>query len=52
MESTCSCMVGKPGYCNHSLALMLEICKFSLFESVTPQNVIIAAKCNNNHRKM
>ena len=38
MESTCSCVAGKTGYCNHSLALMLTLCKFSLFESKSTQD--------------
>ena len=33
VESLFSCVVGKTGYCNHPLALMLKLCKFSLFDS-------------------
>ena len=33
VQSTCSCVAGKTGYCNHALALMLKICKYSLYES-------------------
>ena len=33
MHATCTCAAGKVGYCNHTLALMLKICKYSLFES-------------------
>jgi len=40
VESTCSCASGKTGYCNHSLALMLELCKFSLFESKIMQDLV------------
>ena len=30
-SSNCSCVAGKVGYCNHILALMFKLCKFSLF---------------------
>ena len=33
IDATCTCAAGKAGYCNHTLALMLKICKYSLFES-------------------
>ena len=33
VQSTCSCVAGKTGYCNHALALMLKMCKYSLYES-------------------
>ena len=29
----CSCKAGQVGYCNHFLALMFKVCKFSLFHS-------------------
>ena len=29
-SSNCSCVAGKVGYCNHILALMFKLCKFSL----------------------
>ena len=32
-DSKCSCVAGALGYCNHSLALMLKACKFSLYGS-------------------
>ena len=32
-DSKCSCVAGVLGYCNHSLALMLKACKFSLYGS-------------------
>ena len=32
-DSKCSCVAGSLGYCNHSLALMLKACKFSLYGS-------------------
>ena len=34
-------MAYKAGYCNHSLALTLKICKFSLFESGGTQDLIL-----------
>ena len=46
MESTCSCEAGKTGYCNHSLALMLKLCKFSLFESKSTQDFVSDADQN------
>ena len=33
VQSTCSCVAGKTGYGNHALALMLKLCKYSLYES-------------------
>lgn len=30
-NSPCSCVAGKVGFCNHVLALMFKLCKFSLF---------------------
>ena len=33
VQSTCSCVTGKTGYCNHALALMLKLCNYSLYES-------------------
>jgi len=35
MAASCTCAAGEVGYCNHKLALMLKICKYSLFESKT-----------------
>lgn len=32
VHSVCSCVAGKTGYCNHSLALMLKISKYSMFQ--------------------
>lgn len=39
MDATCTCAAGKVGYCNHTLALMLKICKYSLFESKTTEDL-------------
>ena len=46
VESTCSCVAGKSGYCNHLLALMLKLCKFSLFESKSTQDLVNDADQN------
>ena len=32
IHSVCSCVAGKTVYCNHSLALMLKVSKYSLFQ--------------------
>ena len=34
-HATCSCVAGKVGFCNHILALLMKICKFSLYECKT-----------------
>ena len=39
VQSTCSCVARKTGYCNHSLALMLKMCKYSLFESTSTHDL-------------
>ena len=39
MAASCTCAAGKVGYCNHTLALMLKICKYSLFESKTTEDL-------------
>ena len=31
-DAKCSCVAGKIGFCNHVLALMMKLCKFSLYE--------------------
>lgn len=35
IHANCTCVAGKVGFCNHILALMLKICKFSLYESTS-----------------
>lgn len=40
VESTCSCVAGRAGYCNHFLACMLKICKFSLLESKSTEDLV------------
>ena len=37
-DSSCTCVAGKAGFCNHILALMFKICKFSLFEAKTTKD--------------
>ena len=44
VESTCSCVAGMTGYCNHSLAL--KLCKFSLFERKSTQDLVNDADQN------
>ena len=39
MHATCTCASGKVNYCNHTLALTLKICKYSLFESKTTEDL-------------
>ncbi|CAB4002232.1 hypothetical protein AC249_AIPGENE28139 [Paramuricea clavata] len=34
-NAQCSCVAGKVGFCNHVLALMMKLCKFSLYNCVT-----------------
>ena len=46
ISSACSCVAEKTGYCNHSLTLMLKLCKFSLFESKTTQH--LSTDCDEN----
>ena len=33
LDSHCTCVAGKVGFCNHISALLLKICKFTLFEA-------------------
>jgi len=33
IHANCSCVAGQVGFCNHILALMMQICKFTLYES-------------------
>ena len=40
LQSICSCVAGMIGYCSHLLALMLKLCKFSLFESQRTQDLV------------
>ncbi|XP_078364151.1 uncharacterized protein LOC144648490 [Oculina patagonica] len=39
MAASCTCAAGEVGYCNHTLALLLKICKYSLFESKTTEDL-------------
>ena len=31
LHSSCTCVAGKMGFCNHISALMLKVCKFTLY---------------------
>ena len=46
IDATCTCAAGKVGYCNHTLALMLKICKYSLFGSKTTED--LQDECDEN----
>lgn len=35
IHANCTCVAGNVGFCNHVLALMIKICKFSLYECKT-----------------
>ena len=39
LDSSCTCVAGKAGFCKHISALMLKICKFSLFEAKTTKDL-------------
>lgn len=39
MKATCSCAAGGVGYCNHILALLLKLCKFTIFECQTSRDL-------------
>ncbi len=39
IHSMCTCVAGQVGYCNHISALMLKMCKFSLFEAKTTKDL-------------
>ena len=39
LDSSCTCVAGKVGFCNHISALMLKICKFSLYKSKTTKDL-------------
>ena len=39
LESSCTCVAGKVGFCNHISALMLKVCKFSLYKSQTTKDL-------------
>ena len=43
LDGSCSCPAGKAGYCNHVMALLLELADYSLsrFNSVMTDAVII-----------
>lgn len=35
LHASCSCVAGRVGFCNYILALLMKICKFSLYECKT-----------------
>ena len=39
LHSSCSFVAGKVGFCNHISALLLKICKFSLFKAETTKDL-------------
>ena len=39
LDSSHTCVAGKVGFCNHISALMLKICKLSLYNSKTPKDL-------------
>ena len=39
LDSSCSCVAGKAGFCNHISALMLKIYKFRLYKSKTTKDL-------------
>ena len=39
MAASCTCAAGEVGYCNYTLALLLKICKYSLYESKTTEDL-------------
>ena len=39
LHSSCSCVAGKVGFCNHISALTLKICKITLFEAKTTKDL-------------
>ena len=39
LDSNCTCVAGKAGFCNHISALMFKVCKFTLFEAKTTKDL-------------
>ena len=39
LHSICTCVAGKVGFCNHISALMLKVCKFTLYEAKTTKKL-------------
>ena len=39
LHSSCTCVAGKVGFCNHVSALMLKVCKFALFEAKSTEDL-------------
>ena len=38
-SAPCSCVAGKVGFCNHVLALMFKMCKYTLFSATTTKDL-------------
>ena len=38
-SASCSCVAGKVGFCNHVLALMFKMCKYTLFSATTTKDL-------------
>ena len=39
LDSSCTCVAGKAGFCNYISALMFKICKYTLFEAKTTKDL-------------
>lgn len=39
-SACCSCIAGKVGFCNHVLALMFKLCKFSVFNCASTKDLL------------
>ena len=39
LDSSCTCVAGKAGFCNHISALMFKICKYTIFEAKTTKDL-------------
>ena len=39
LDSSCTCVARKVGFCNHISALMLKVCKFALFEAKSTKDL-------------
>ena len=39
LQSSCSCKAGKSGYCNHAMALLLEIAEYRNTKSIPADKI-------------
>ena len=39
VSASCSCVAGKVGFCNHVLALMFKMCKYTLFSATSTKDL-------------